>query len=375
MPHTPLSMAMFGAFLIGFSTALALLHFYLYSRFKGAFGPGGIFKKIISAAFFISLASLSLSGSTQEIASTLPAVILAWAVYFWIGFLFYFLIIGLFFDLLRLLRLPVNLKASFFIAVAIVIPLLAYGFTERNNIGVEHVEMISSKLPKDIKKIRVVQISDTHFSQISGFEDAKRIVALIKENHPDILVSTGDFLDKGTRDRNEIAILFGSIDAPLGKYAVTGNHEFIAGIENSKELLEQSGFRLLRGTGLVVNNTVSIVGVDDTIAKRFDVYMPPESRTLQSFPMNKFTILLKHQPKINPKSIGFFDLQLSGHTHGGQIFPFSIITSQIFKYHHGFFDLGRGSNIYVSRGAGTWGPPVRILARPEITVIDVLKKQ
>jgi predicted MPP superfamily phosphohydrolase len=120
-----------------------------------------------------------------------------------------------------------------------------------------------------------------------------------------------------------------------------------------------------------VAGLLNIVGVDDPAAKRFGIDTnPSEAEILGKFSDDKLTILLKHRPMISEKSKGLFDLQLSGHLHKGQVFPFSLITSLLFPYHNGLFKLEGHSYIYVSRGTGTWGPPVRFLSPPEITVIE-----
>ena len=129
--------------------------------------------------------------------------------------------------------------------------------------------------------------------------------------------------------------------------------------------------RMLRNEGITAGDIVNIAGVDDPTARRFghDVSIS-EDEILKNFSDEKLTILLKHQPKIGAKSAELFDLQLSGHTHNGQIFPFSLITSLFFPYHKGLFMVGKHSYLYVSRGTGTWGPPVRFLSPPEVTLIE-----
>ena len=99
-----------------------------------------------------------------------------------------------------------------------------------------------------------------------------------------------------------------------------------------------------------------------------------EKEVVDCFTPGKIDIFLKHQPRIEKNSVGKFDIQLSGHTHNGQVFPFNLIVGMMYKYMHGMFYLGNGSYLYVSRGTGTWGPPVRFLSPPEITVIDFIKK-
>ena len=88
----------------------------------------------------------------------------------------------------------------------------------------------------------------------------------------------------------------------------------------------------------------------------------------------KFTLLLKHQPYIDQASLGLFDLQLSGHTHKGQMFPFTWLTRLSYPLNAGRYDLDKGSVLYVNRGTGTWGPPIRFLAPPEVTVIELIRK-
>jgi predicted MPP superfamily phosphohydrolase len=96
---------------------------------------------------------------------------------------------------------------------------------------------------------------------------------------------------------------------------------------------------------------------------------------LSKLPRGKFTLLLKHQPRLDPEARGFFDLQLSGHTHKGQIWPFTWLSALTYPMNAGRFDLANGSVLYVSRGAGTWGPPIRFLSPPEVTVIELVRKK
>jgi hypothetical protein len=99
-----------------------------------------------------------------------------------------------------------------------------------------------------------------------------------------------------------------------------------------------------------------------------------EAELLAGLPRDRFILFLKHQPRIDQSSIGLYDLMLSGHTHKGQIFPFNLATRLLFPMNAGAYDLGKGSRLYVSRGSGTWGPPIRFLAPPEITVIELVRK-
>ena len=121
---------------------------------------------------------------------------------------------------------------------------------------------------------------------------------------------------------------------------------------------------------------MNIAGVDDPAAKRYGTPSSvSENKVLESFSPDYLNIFLKHQPKIENNSLGKFDIQISGHTHNGQIFPFTLITSLFYPYQKGLYKVSNNSYLYVSRGTGTWGPPIRFLTFPEITVIDFQREE
>jgi predicted MPP superfamily phosphohydrolase len=116
---------------------------------------------------------------------------------------------------------------------------------------------------------------------------------------------------------------------------------------------------------------MNIAGVDDPARPYRTLKNDFEKALLSTLPRDGFTLYLKHQPVIDPSTLGLFDLQLSGHTHKGQIFPFNLATKLFYSMHSGLTELGKGSLLYVSRGSGTWGPPVRFLSPPEVTLIEL----
>jgi len=258
---------------------------------------------------------------------------------------------------------------SFVVVILMVIGIIIYGFFEAGNIKVKEVVIETEKLPSAINSLKVLQISDIHFSAINSVRLARKIVDIISGLNPDLLVSTGDLIERGLLEKEEVASLFRSIKAPYGKYAVTGNHEFYTGITKAIEFTENAGFKMLRNEGVTVGDVLNVVGLDDPTSKQSESNANvSENKILNKFSNKKFTILLKHQPTINKRSATLFDLQLSGHTHNGQIFPFRLITSLFFPYNNGLFQVGNNSYLYVNSGTGTWGPPVRFLSPPEITI-------
>ena len=371
-------------FLTVFFTLYGLLHYYLYRKLTRALSVTPPYHALILVFFLLMLLAPVIVNILARQNSHLLATYLGYIGYTWMGALFLFFSIHLLIDIYQgiahllsksslqvFTALNPGNKVSFLFAVLLSLGIIIYGSFEAKDIKAEILTLKTEKLPPAVKSLRIVQISDIHFSVINGVSLARKIVEKIDGLDPDILVSTGDLTDGGLNEKERVAGLFKGLKAPYGKYAVTGNHEFYTGINEAIEFTEKAGFRMLRNEGLEVAGLVNIVGVDDPTAKRFGIDTNvPESEILGKFTNDKLTILLKHRPVISEKSKGLFDLQLSGHLHKGQIFPFSLITSLLFPYHDGLFKLEGHSYIYVSRGTGTWGPPVRFLSPPEITVIE-----
>lgn len=165
-----------------------------------------------------------------------------------------------------------------------------------------------------------------------------------------------------------------AINPRYGKFAITGNHEFYAGIENARCFTENAGFTFLRGESVTVAGMINIAGVDDPAGRYYGLKDISEKGVLSKLPRDKFTLLLKHRPTVDKDAVGLFDLQLSGHAHKGQIFPFSLITRIYYRHtaDAGHLKLMDNFYLYVSRGSGTWGPPIRFLAPPEVTVIELV---
>jgi predicted MPP superfamily phosphohydrolase len=248
-----------------------------------------------------------------------------------------------------------------------------YGYFEAGHIRTERVLIKSPKIPKEIERINIVQISDIHLGLIVRRKKLKKILKQVEDAKPDILVSTGDLVDGQIGELDGLIELFQEIKPKFGKFAITGNHEFYAGLDQAQDFTKQAGFKILRGESISVGGVINIAGVDDPAGKYYGKQMTiTEKDLLSTLPENKFTILLTHRPLINKKAIKYLDLQLSGHTHKGQIFPFSIITWLYFPVHSGCKYSGSRCYLYVSRGSGTWGPPIRFLSSPVVTVFELV---
>ena len=297
----------------------------------------------------------------------------AWVSYVWMGYLFLFLCIGLLFDLGHALAILLNfnwpLNAVLALRSVVLLALIAmgYGLIEARQIRVEEINISTPKLASG--RVTIAQISDLHLGIMLGDKFLDRVIARLRELKPDIVVATGDIVDGQGDDLDALARHFQTYTPPLGTFAVTGNHEYYAGLESSLRFLRNAGFTVLRGESAKAGGIV-LLGVDDPTAATSGQETRLDTRkALVSVTANDFIVLLKHQPVVDGDTP--FDLQLSGHIHGGQIFPFVYLTRLTYRMHTGLTELADGRRLYVSRGAGTWGPPIRLFAPPEITLITI----
>jgi hypothetical protein len=243
-----------------------------------------------------------------------------------------------------------------------------YGFYEAADLRVEKVALSTDKLPAASRPLRLVQVSDVHLGLLHREEALAPIISRLQELKPDLLVATGDMVDAQMDHLDGLHEMWQRIDPPLGKFAVTGNHEYYAGLDQALAFHQRSGFRVLRGEAVTVGGLVTLVGVDDPAGKSSQ----NETALLSEGRNDLFTILLKHRPRFDDKSAGLFDLQLSGHAHRGQIFPFNLLTGVEYPLQDGIYELAGGGLLYTSRGTGTWGPPMRVGSPPEITLFEIV---
>jgi predicted MPP superfamily phosphohydrolase len=249
---------------------------------------------------------------------------------------------------------------------------VGWGLLESSTVRVERLTVATPKLPAGSEPLVVAQISDLHLGLLLAGRRLENALELVRREDPDVLVSTGDLLDSAGPHPAGLAGRLGAVRPRLGKFAVLGNHETYSGLEHSLEFHRRAGFRVLRAERERVGGRVWICGVDDPAGARFggrprldeDAALPPAGA-------GEFVILLKHRPEVRPASTGRFDLQLSGHTHGGQIFPFVLVVALTQEHVAGLYRLAGGGRLYVSRGTGTWGPPLRVFSPPEVTVVTL----
>jgi len=251
---------------------------------------------------------------------------------------------------------------------------VAAGMVEaRGTHEIVDVEIRLAKLPRALDGFTIVQLTDLHVGMTIDRAFVQRVVDQTNALAPDLIALTGDLVDGKVEDlRDDIAPL-GQLRARHGVFAVTGNHEYYSGVEPWIEEVTRLGAKYLRNTRVTIGDgaaSFELAGVDDHSAKNWPGHGQNLPAALAGRDPSKALVLLAHQPRQVRRTTGHgVDLQLSGHTHGGQIWPWHYIVRiqqgglLAGRYHHD------GTELYVSRGCGYWGPPVRLLAPLEITRI------
>lgn len=221
---------------------------------------------------------------------------------------------------------------------------------------VKTVEIVSDKI-KTAQNI--VLLSDLHIHRTVSPEKIKGIVSRVNALNPDVVLLDGDILDDGIEKIRPLTGLLAGLKSASGVFFVTGNHEFYVGYAQTTEALKNAGFTFLENSGVAVSPSLFIAGVPDPSGARSGV-RGDASKAFENSSDAQFRLMMSHTPAFFDKA----DLTVSGHTHGGQIFPFHVLTKLANKYF-----AGKYAGVYVTRGAGQWGPQMRFLAPSEITLI------
>lgn len=374
-------------FPVVFIGTLAFCHVYVFWRFCTAFEQSA-WRYPVLLLIVLGLTSIFLR---PRLTKTAIGPAFANLMFAWLGFMAIMTIVLVCRDALFLaLKLHDRVlhadwasvlagARSIRIALSVGVLAFGYGLLEARQVRTTAITMPTDRLPPGTERVRVVAVSDVHLTARGDEARLRRLVRLVNSQKPDIVVMLGDLVDDWIIDRDELSAELGKIDAPMGKFAVTGNHELYSGMHQSIDFIRKSGLRLLHGE-CVTAGPIDIVGVDDP-AFRERVGIADAVRKANP---NHFVLLLTHRPEAVGAAHGGFDLQLSGHTHGGQLLPARIVTGLLFGRGQGMTDLkntgsaeppnGKQSKLYLTNGAGYWGPPVRFLAPPEIVVLDIIRK-
>ena len=268
----------------------------------------------------------------------------------WLVFTLYMVAALLLFDLLRLFNIPY--RQGFWIAFVLVVSVLGYGYYKYKHPKTKVINIVINKPFNKGKPLTVVAVSDIHLGQGTMKKDLQQYVELINAQRPDLIL-IGEELNR--------------LDAPMGIYMVPGNHDYYTGIEACEVFLARTSIKLLRDEVVTLPSGLQLIGRDDRTNPRCLLF----DRLMQQVNKEKPSILLKHQPVHLEEAIqSGIDLQFSGHTHDGQVWPLNLVTKQLFQQSVGYEEWDK-SHIYVSSGLSLWGPPFRIGTESELVVFHL----
>jgi predicted MPP superfamily phosphohydrolase len=366
---------------------LALLHLYIGARLLPPWSPGGVAFGIagLTALFFVLPAGMSSGFGGRRVRGALR-----WAGLIGIGFFSSLLVLTLLRDALLLLAFlaaafGLHLLAGRDLALdsAIAVPSLALAasaigfFNARRRPAVREVEVPIAGLPAALQGFSIVQISDLHVGSTIGRRFVHSVVARANALRADLVVVTGDVVDGQVAALRERTAPLAQLSARHGVFAVTGNHEYYSGAPAWIEEFERLGMRVLMNQHVVLEHAgarLVVAGVTDYSAHHFDARQRSDpSRALEGAPADVPRVLLAHQPRsADAAAAAGVDLQLSGHTHGGQFLPWNWLVPLQQPYTAGLHRHDARLAVYTSRGTGYWGPPMRLGAPSEITQLRLV---
>lgn len=368
-------------FLIYFS-----VNIYIYSRGlqSVALLPG--FKRGYIITFWIIVSSFIIG---EVLEHTHPSIISEW-IYrvgaFWLAYMLYLFLVIFVIDIIRFFDYffhflpPVSAMQRLTAGIIVLASVSVLVIAGHWNALSTRVREINLTIPKNVKgdpRMKVLMVSDIHLGALIGDNMERKMIGIIKNQNPDLVLLCGDMVDGDIGEvlRKNLGRHIQEIKTPMGVYAIPGNHEYIGGIQKTLPYLKSININVLRDQIIVLSNGVQLVGRDDRDSQRMgDGGRKSLPELMKGVDKSYPVIVLNHQPfNLGEAEQQGVDLHLSGHTHNGQLWPLNYMTEAIFEISWGFLKKGN-SNFYVSSGFGTWGPPVRIGNTPEVVVFNLTFK-
>lgn len=381
-------MTRFAIFILAVLAVYLLMNAASFYWLRFMFRPAAPFRALLATLFWLAAALPVIGRITESRYGGRLSAILLNLGYIWVGFLFYCFILsiltGVFFISVRsaekmgwICSAPGTLKSGFpslaWIIFGILAILVAIGLQSVRNPVIRKLDLELKSISPLTETLTIVQLSDLHLDPLKSVAWWQRIVDRTNALQPDIIVLTGDIIDE---DPDELAGFMPGLKrlkARLGIFGVTGNHEFYIDTPKAMQMMDECGVRMLRNEVYPIADIVNIVGLDDPTGIGVSAAPSPDfARLAQSIDPDLPVIVLNHQPIYieDVRALGG-DVQISGHTHDGQLWPFKWINRLVFRYQNGLHRIG-DLYLYVSSGTGTWGPPFRIGTISEIVLYRVV---
>ncbi len=361
-------------------------HYYVWARLVRDAGLPSPWGRILTIAI-VALFVLLMSGFV--VFRVLPRSISApitWTAYSWLGLLFFLVFSLAAADVARLVTMRVKegpgpidperrlaISRIFGAGAALVgVGMSGVGVASAlSPVAINRVRVAIKKLARPASGMRIVQLSDVHVGPTIGKGFIADVVSRVNALRPDVIAITGDLVDGSVEELAEHVAPLAKLEAKHGVFFVTGNHEYYSGADEWIAHLGTLGIKVLQNEHVRIGGEhgFDLAGIDDHSAR------PDLRRALAGRDDSRACVLLAHQPRgIELADELGVDLQLSGHTHGGQMFPWNLFVRLQQPFVAGLHELAKGAQIYVSRGTGYWGPPMRVGAPAEITEIELVAK-
>ncbi len=363
------------------------LHYFVWARLVRDTGLGAPWSRVVTISLVVLACLIPIALAVGRHAPRAIAAPLAWVSYIWLGLLFFLFVLLLPLELVRLgaflagapgdpaRRLFFTRALGVFVAGATAVMGGAGLYFGLQQVPIKRVRVPLAKFPKALDGYAIVQLTDVHVGPTIGREFIDDLVSRTNALNPDLVAITGDLVDGSVDDLGPLLASLGKLRAKDGVYFVTGNHEYYSGADAWIAHLGKLGIRVLRNEHLPIRGAAGfdLAGVDDASAHQFgNGHGMDVKGALEGRDPARALVLLAHQPKaIFAAALHGADLQISGHTHGGQLFPWNLFVKLDQPYVAGLH-LHEGTTLYVSCGTGYWGPPMRLGAPAEITRIELV---
>lgn len=369
-------------------------HYYLYTRLVRDVALPRRWRALLSSLLTVAAVSIPLAMIFGRMSGVPFRALLVWPAFLWMGFLFLLFTLLLVGDVVRgLVRLADKLSTKsleveasrrVFLARALAIP-VAVGATALSGVAMasalrppqlRQVSVPLPRLPKALDGLTIAQITDLHVGQTVRREFVASVVDRVNDLHPDLVVITGDLVDGSVAELREDIAPLTDLKSRFGTYFVTGNHEYYSGAVAWIEHLRSLGIRVLRNERVAIGTedaVFDLVGVDDSGTRHpmmTNGHGADVRKAMAGADPRRASVLLAHQPKeVHAAATHGIGLVLSGHTHGGQIWPWGYLVGLTQPYLSGLHRHQENTWIYVSCGTGYWGPPMRLGTPAEITLV------
>jgi predicted MPP superfamily phosphohydrolase len=378
--------ANFILFLATFFTVYGLVNLYIFIRGWQVLSLAPSLRLYYTLGFVIVASSFIGGRLLENVWLSVVSDVLVWMGAFWIAAMLYLLLSLLTLDLLRLINhwvpffpSPITAHASTakgiaaLVIIGSILLLLVVGHINARNPRIRTLHLTIPKKAEGLETLNVVVASDIHLGSIIGKKRLDSMVARINALNPDLVLLPGDIVDEDLAPviRQNLGETLRNLKSRWGVFAITGNHEYIGGVEEACAYLSDHAVTVLRDRVVKLHDRVYLVGREDRSIRRTGKNRKPLQELMAGADQKYPTILMDHQPfQLQEGETNGVDLQISGHTHHGQLWPLNLITKRVYELSWGY-KKKNSTHVYVSCGFGTWGPPVRLGNRPEIVNIKV----